>query len=133
MVVHDRDTLSNMILHFGPSFCGTRQFWQKQRRAMDDTLGLPTAFFTLSAADLQQPELAHLLHVEEPLSSSARSTAVFENPCLADWFFYHHVVKFMDVFYMVLWEPRTTGCALSTDTEVVHMFMELYGYKMLPM
>lgn len=54
----------------------------------------------LNASDLQRPELAHLLNVEEPLSSSARSTAVFENPSLADWFFYHHVVKFMDVFYM---------------------------------
>ena len=103
MVGHDRDTLSNRVLHFGTSLRGMRQFWQKQRShltAMVDTLGLPTAFFTLSAADLQWPELAHLLNVEEPLSSSARSTAVIENPCLADWFFYHRVVKFMDVFYM---------------------------------
>jgi len=47
-----------------------------------------------SAVDLQWPELADLLNVEEPQSSSARSTAVIENPCLADWFFYHHVIKF---------------------------------------
>ncbi len=66
---------------------------------MVDTLGLPTVFFTHSAADLQWPELARLLGVEDTGSSSARSKAVIENPCLADWFFYHRIVKFMDVFY----------------------------------
>ena len=61
MVEHDSENLSNRILHFGSSLRGTRQFWQRQRNhltAMVDTLGLPTAFFTLSAADLQWPELA---------------------------------------------------------------------------
>ena len=54
---------------------------------MVDTLGLPTVFFTLSAADLQWPELANLLNVEEAENSTARSRAVIENPCMADWFF----------------------------------------------
>ncbi len=55
--------------------------------------------FTHSAADLQWPELARLLGVEDTDSSSAISKAAVENPCLADWFFYHQIVKFMDVFY----------------------------------
>ena len=103
MVGHDRDTLSSWILHFGTSLCGMRQFWQKQNSCLTatvDTLGLHTAFFTISVADLQWPELAHLLNVEKLLSSCARFTAVIENLCLADWFFYHRVVKFMDEFYM---------------------------------
>lgn len=59
MVTHDSDALSNRILHFGANLRGTRQFWQKQKHcltAMIDTLGLPTVFFTLSAADLQWPK-----------------------------------------------------------------------------
>lgn len=35
---------------------------------MVETLGLPTAFFTLSAVDLQWPELVHVLNVEEHTS-----------------------------------------------------------------
>lgn len=66
---------------------------------MVDTLSLPTVFFTLSAADLQWPELADLLDVDEPQNSAARSRAVVENPCLTDWFFYHRVIKFMDVVF----------------------------------
>ena len=103
MVGHSNQALSNRVLHFGATLRGTRQFWQKQRSrltAMVDTLGLPTLFFTLSAADLQWPELANLLDVDEPQNSAARSTAVVENPCMTDWFFYHRVIKFMDVFFI---------------------------------
>jgi len=35
---------------------------------MVDTLGLPTIFFTHSAADLQWPELARLICPEDPES-----------------------------------------------------------------
>ena len=103
MVTHDSDALSNRILHFGANLRGTRQFWQKQKNrltCMIDTLGLPTVFFTLSAADLQWPELADLLNVETAEGSTARCRAVIENPCLADWFFYHRVVKFMEAFFI---------------------------------
>ena len=67
---------------------------------MVDTLGLPTVFFTLSAADLQWPELANLLDVTDPEDNAARSRAVVDNPSKADWFFYQCVVKFMDVFFI---------------------------------
>ena len=103
MVGRGSDAFSNKVLHFGASLRGTRQFWLKQKSrliAMVDTLGLPTVFFTHSAADLQWPELAHLLGVEDHTSSISRSNAVIENPCLADWFFYHRIIKFMDVFYV---------------------------------
>ncbi len=59
----------NRVLHFGGSLQGTRQFWSKQKSplvAMVDTLGLPTVFFTHSAADLQWPELARILCPDEP-------------------------------------------------------------------
>ncbi len=60
---------------------------------------LPTVFFTHSAADIQWPELARLLCPDDPECSGSRSKAVVENPCLADWFFYHRITKFMDMFY----------------------------------
>ena len=63
MVQHGSDRLSNQVLHFGNSLRGTHQFWHKQLTAMIDTLGLPTVFFTLIAADLQWSELADLLNV----------------------------------------------------------------------
>ena len=78
------------MLHFGASLRGTRQFWRKQKNhltAMVDTLGLPTMFFTLSTADLQWPELADLVDVEEAENSTARSRVVIENSCMTDLFF----------------------------------------------
>ena len=65
-----------------------------------DPSGLPTIIFTLSAADLQWPELAHLICPEDPYSRSNRTRAVIENPAIADWFFYHRVQKFIESFYV---------------------------------
>ena len=68
--------------------------------SMVDTLGLPTIFFTHSAADLQWPELAHLICQEDPDSSKSRIKAVNDNPAIADWFFCHRIQKFVEVFYL---------------------------------
>ena len=99
MVGRESETLSNRVLHFATSLRGTRQYWFKQRTqliAMVDTLGLPTVFFTHSAADLHWPELAHLIC---PSDADNRSQAVIENPALADWFFYHRISTFIKSFY----------------------------------
>ena len=103
MVGHEGEAFSNRILHYATSLRGTRQYWfQQQSRliAMVDTLGLPTVFFTHSAADLQWPELARLICPDDPESSTSRNKAVQENPAIADWFFYHRIVKFIDAFYV---------------------------------
>ena len=77
MVGNGSDAFSNKELHFGASLRGTRQFWLKQKSrliAMVDTLGLPTISFTHSAAaDLQWPELARFLGIEDPENSTSRS------------------------------------------------------------
>ena len=67
---------------------------------MVDTLGLPTIFFTHSAADSQWPELARLICPENKHCNSSRSIAVSENPAIADWFFYHRISKFIEAFYV---------------------------------
>ena len=103
MVGRDGEAFSNRVLHYAASLRGTRQYWFRQRSrlmSMVDTLGLPTIFFTHSAADLQWPELARLICPEDPESRSSRTTAVIENPAIADWFFYHRVQKFVEVFYV---------------------------------
>ena len=104
MVGSEGQAFSNRVLHYAASLRGTRQYWFRQRSrliAMVDTLGLPTIFFTHSAADLQWPELLHLICPEDlecdPCSYRA---ALVENPALADWFFYHRIQKFIDIFYI---------------------------------
>ena len=59
---------------------------------MVDTLGMPTVFFTHSAADGQWPELACLICPDKKDSSTSRSKAVSDNPAIADWFFSGHVL-----------------------------------------
>ena len=77
LTVQDSDTwlamreklLSNRVLRFATSLRGTSPYWFRQRSrliAMVDTLGIPTVFFTHSAADLQWPELARLICPEDP-------------------------------------------------------------------
>ena len=63
-------------------------------------LGLPTVFFTHSAADGQWPELARLLCPDSANNRSSRSAAVTGNPAVADWFFYHRITKYIDAFYV---------------------------------
>ena len=102
MVGRQGEAFSSRVLHYASSLRGTNQCWQHQRSgllSMVDTLGLPTVFFTHSAADLQWPELAHLICPDNPDSRTARAKAVIENPALADWFFYHRVIQFVKAFY----------------------------------
>ena len=103
MVGREGEAFSNRVLHYATSLRGTRQYWMRQRSrlvSMIDTLGLPTIFFTHSAADLQWPELAHLICPEDPNTPATRVKAVNENPAIADWFFCHRVQKFLDAFYV---------------------------------
>ena len=105
MVGREGEAYSNCVLHYVASLQGTRQYWFKQRSrliTMVDTLGLPTIFFTHSAADLQWPELAHLICPDDPECSSSRNKAVLENPAIADSFFYHRIQKFIEAFYVVV-------------------------------
>ena len=102
MVGHEGEFFTHRVMHFASSLRGTSQFWFKQRSrliSMVDTLGMPTVFFTHSAADGQWPELARLICPDKKDSSTSRSKAVSDNPAIADWFFYHRISKFVDTFY----------------------------------
>ena len=103
MVGREREVFPNRVLHYAASLRGTKQYWFRQRSrlvSVVDTLGLPTIFFTHRAADLQWPELAQLICLEDPESRSSRTKAVIKNPAIADWLFSHRVQKFGDTFYI---------------------------------
>ena len=96
-------SFSSRVCHYAGSLRGTRPYWMKQRScliAMVDTLGLPTVFFTHSAADFQWPELSKLICQESPEDASARRRAVIDNPAVADWFFYERLQQFLKCFYL---------------------------------
>ena len=103
MVGREGECFSNRVLHYAASLRGSKQYWFRQRNqlmAMVDTLGLPTIFFTHSAADNHWPELARLICSNEPSSRADRSAAVIDDPATADWFFYHRIQLFIEAFYV---------------------------------
>ena len=103
MIGNEGATFSNSVLHFASSLRGTRPYWYKQRSclvAMVDNLGLPTVFFTHSAADAQWPELANLICTDDPHNRTNRNKALNSNPAVADWFFYHRILLFLKHFYV---------------------------------
>jgi len=98
MVGNEAEQFSNRVLRFASSLRGTRQYWMQQRTrliSMVDTLGMPTIFFTHSAADLHWPDLHRLSETQ----NSTQNSDLIENPALADWLFYYRFQKFIDVFY----------------------------------
>ena len=102
MVECGGEQFSKNVMHYASTLRRTKQYWFKQRIrliAMIDKLGLPTVFFTHSAADGQWPELAGLICKDSPENSSSRSKAVNENPAVADWFFYERISKFVETYY----------------------------------
>ena len=99
MVGRQEAAFSNCVLHYASGLHGTKLYWFRQHSrliSMVDTIGLPT---THRAADLQWPELACHICLEDPYSRSNCSRAVIED-AVADWFFYHRVQKFIESFYV---------------------------------
>ena len=142
MVGHEGEFFTHRVMHFASSLRGTSQFWFKQRSrliSMVDTLGMPTVFFTHSAADGQWPELARLICPDKKDSSSSRSRAVSDNPAIADWFFYHRISKFVDVmgavdfWYRFEWQHRGSlhvhGIAWFADAPDVQNLLAAEDYS----
>ena len=98
-------SFAKSVYHFGSSLAGSPSYWSLQRSRlvqMVEQLGLPTHFITLSAADLQWPELFQLLGLPEGASLSARAAALNSNPLHADWLFWRRVCLFMQAYYVDL-------------------------------
>ncbi|KAJ1518827.1 hypothetical protein ONE63_011559 [Megalurothrips usitatus] len=89
----ENPTIMKQIMYYNSNLRGTRSYWHargKELLAMVEQLGLPTLFFTLSAADLHWPDLFHFLAPgEDPktMTSTRRRKLVEENPSKVDEFF----------------------------------------------
>ena len=102
MVGREGELFSNRVLRYAASLRGTRQYWFQQRSrliAMVDDLGMPTIFFTHSAADFHWPDLARLFQNCTSNDFTQRE-AVADNPAIADWHFYNRVQKFVQCYYI---------------------------------
>ena len=141
MVGHEGEFFTHRVMHFASSLRGTSQFWFKQRSrliSMVDTLGMPTVFFTHSAADGQWPELARLICLAS--SVQTRKTAV---PVAARRFqttlplltgsFTTASASLLTRSTQMSWEQSTSGTGVSGSTEGVPTCTALHGLLMLLM
>ena len=76
MVGNGSDAFSNKVLHFRGQSSWNSSILVKAEELFNSNgqhSWTSTIFFTHSAADLQWPELAHFLGVEDPENSTSRS------------------------------------------------------------
>lgn len=105
MIESGDSTLAQQAMYYGANIRGTRPYWGKRLRElpdMVDTLGMPTIFFTLSAADLHWPELFNVLaedeewsRLDEKQKQRPCAALINENPYYADWFFSQRVSAYV--------------------------------------
>ncbi|KAI3935332.1 hypothetical protein MKW98_027152 [Papaver atlanticum] len=130
MVSSGDSRLLSRISYCAKQIRGTRAYWYtrlKELIAMVKQLGPPTIFFTLSAADLQWPELYALLDPENILETLSpmekrreKGRLLNENPLVVSWFFQKRVLIFfkeylkkqfsvIDHWYRFEWQNRGSG------------------------
>lgn len=94
-------SLLRKIMFQGNNIRGTKAFWHARGReleAMVQQLGLPTLFFTLSAADMHWPELYKLLAPDEEIETMTeyrRRELIQQNPLVVDEFFLTRAETFL--------------------------------------
>ncbi|KAK3926425.1 Peroxynitrite isomerase THAP4, partial [Frankliniella fusca] len=95
--IKDNPSWLNKIMGQSGKLRGTRAFWYARGReliSMVEQIGLPTVFFTLSAADYHWPQLFKFIAPDEDyslLTEKRRRELVQENPMLVDMFFTERV------------------------------------------
>jgi hypothetical protein len=77
------------VMFYASKIAGNNSYWYKRSSELIDMvkqLGMPSLFITLSAADLQDPDLSRILK-QADTSSQSQSTLLNRNPLIANWFF----------------------------------------------
>ena len=131
VVGHEGEFFTHRVMNFASSLRGTSQFWFNQRSrliSMVDTLGMPTVFFTHSAADGQWPKLARLI-CPVPVAARQFLTTL---PLLTGSFTIASASLWTRSTQMS-WELSTSGTGLSGSTEGVPTCTALHGLLMLLM
>lgn len=122
--------LSNKMIRYGGSLHGTRAYWLQRRQELMDMIrikGAPHLFFTLSAADLQWPDLHRRMPLEGDVAPDdstkarqQRTLALQRNPHLAASYldvrlklFQKHILNpffgVKDYWYRYEWQERGSG------------------------
>lgn len=87
MTGREGEAFSSRVLLFATTLRGTRKYWFRQQgNFIVDTIGLPTIFFTLSAADVQWPKLARLIRPDDADVRGRRNSALISNSALLTGF-----------------------------------------------
>lgn len=111
----DSPALYRKVLCYNSNLRSTRSYWYARSKELQDmvqTIGAPTLFFTLSAADIQWPELYRLLDpnfnpaepiVDEFRENRRRAKLLNDNPLIVAWFFQQRADSFIrDVLFKKL-------------------------------
>ncbi|KAF7293451.1 ATP-dependent DNA helicase [Mycena indigotica] len=128
-------SVARKMIRYGAKLRGTRAYWHARRNELTDMIrvkGSPHFFFTLSAADLQWPDLHQHMPPELPAEATAanedatkrerrqRRLAVERNPHMAASYLDHRVQIFMKHYvgtmfpvkhswYRYEWQERGSG------------------------
>ena len=86
------EQLMSRLHKYASKVQGTKQYWYQRSlelKALIQTKGAPTFFWTVSAADTYWPELHINLmpHDSSQITHSKKIKAVIDNPHLTDWYF----------------------------------------------
>ena len=86
----DSELLISRFSRYISNVQGTKQYWYQRSlelRALIESKGTPTFFWTVSAADTYWPELHNLMPHDPNPTHYKKIQAVINNPHLADWYF----------------------------------------------
>ncbi|KAK3908319.1 ATP-dependent DNA helicase [Frankliniella fusca] len=122
-IINENPNFMKDLLVYGSNIRGTREFWSSRANELSslcDFLGLPTIFFTASAADMKWPRLRELICEHMSLSNvddKAYYKLVLENPKACSDYFYEIFTMFfecivlgyfqvVDFWYRFEWQMR---------------------------
>ena len=129
MLAENDEHIANQMIRYGSKLRGTRAYWLARRHELMDMIrrkGSPHIFFTLSAADLQWPDLhqhmpaAGIVPNDPGPARQKRRMALNSNPHVAaayldrrlQIFFKHFMVPLLgirDYWYRFEWQERGSG------------------------
>ena len=95
------------VMSYAATIPGTDSYWFKKSselRTMIDQIGMPTIFFTLSFADLQDPDIRRILVEETGDSEYSQARLVNENPLIVNWYFSEKVKLFFEEVVSQIYE-----------------------------
>lgn len=95
----DSPNLYRKVLCYNANLRSTKSYWfarSKELQDMVEQIGAPTLFFTLSAADIQWPELYRMIDpdnvgapiADERRENRRRAKLLNDNPLIVAWFFH---------------------------------------------